>query len=155
MHPYNASFNKRFWLHLPDTRDIDEKRRNNVIEKIHQSAVTIANTRKVTLSEFRIVNQDPPALSDESIVKAMEDASKALNLTYKLMISRAYHDSLFMARWWLLFELGYVAFSTWPYNFALPKWSYSYDAFVSLYRFSICSLLVSLTNAQGKLDSEQ
>ncbi|KAF9605898.1 hypothetical protein IFM89_020777 [Coptis chinensis] len=83
---------------FPDTRDIDEKRRNNVIEKIHQSAITIAKTRKVKVLEFRIVNQDPPAPSDESIIKAMEDASKELNLTYKFMISRAYHDSLFMAR---------------------------------------------------------
>ncbi|KAF5200914.1 N-carbamoyl-l-amino acid hydrolase [Thalictrum thalictroides] len=81
-----------------DTRDIDEKRRNSVIEKIHHSAITIAKARKVKLSEFRIVNQDPPALSDESIIKAMEDASEELNLTRKWMISRAYHDSLFMAR---------------------------------------------------------
>ncbi|KAF3956610.1 hypothetical protein CMV_018279 [Castanea mollissima] len=53
-----------------DTRDIDEQRRNN----------------------------DPPALSDKSITEAMEAASKELNLPHKLMISRAYHDSLFMAR---------------------------------------------------------
>ncbi|CAN1279660.1 Ureidoglycolate hydrolase [Linum perenne] len=81
-----------------DTRDIDEKRRNGVIEKIHQSALGIAKKRSVTLSEFKIVNQDPPALSDKSVITAMEDASKELNLTHKLMISRAYHDSLFMAR---------------------------------------------------------
>jgi hypothetical protein len=29
----------------------------------------------------------------------MEFAAKQLNLEYKKMISRAYHDSLFMARW--------------------------------------------------------
>ncbi|GKU85821.1 hypothetical protein SLEP1_g440 [Rubroshorea leprosula] len=81
-----------------DTRDIDEKRRNTVIEKIHQSANTIAKNRRVNLSEFMIVNQDPPALSGKSIIEAMEVASKELNLTHKLMISRAYHDSLFMAR---------------------------------------------------------
>ncbi|KAF8388188.1 hypothetical protein HHK36_026854 [Tetracentron sinense] len=81
-----------------DTRDIDEKRRNIVIEKIHQSAITIAKNREVRLSEFKIINQDPPALSEESIIKAMEVASQELNLTHKLMISRAYHDSLFMAR---------------------------------------------------------
>lgn len=107
-----------------DTRDIDEKRRNNVIEKIHQSAITIAKTRKVTLSEFRIVNQDPPALSDESIVKAMEDASKALNLTYKLMISRAYHDSLFMARvspMGMIFIPCYKGYSHKPEEYASGK----------------------------------
>ncbi|KAL9410785.1 hypothetical protein AB3S75_044541 [Citrus x aurantiifolia] len=81
-----------------DTRDIDEKRRNSVIEKIHQSAITIAKNRGVTLSEFKIVNQDPPALSEKSIIEAVEAASKELNLTHKFMISRAYHDSLFMAR---------------------------------------------------------
>lgn len=81
-----------------DTRDIDENRRNNVIEKIHQSALAIAQKRGVKLSEFKIVNQDPPALSDDSIIKAMEASSQELNLEHKLMISRAYHDSLFMAR---------------------------------------------------------
>ncbi|XP_043717482.1 ureidoglycolate hydrolase isoform X1 [Telopea speciosissima] len=81
-----------------DTRDIDEKRRNTVVEKIHQSAMAIAKNRRVNLSEFKIINQDPPALSDKSIIRAMETASQELNLTHKLMISRAYHDSLFMAR---------------------------------------------------------
>lgn len=81
-----------------DTRDIDEKRRNQVIDKIHNSAITIAKTRKVSLSEFNIINQDPPAISDESIVKAVEAAAQELHLSHKLMISRAYHDSLFMAR---------------------------------------------------------
>lgn len=83
---------------MADTRDIDEDRRNAVIEKIHQSAITIAKNRGVKLSEFKIINQDPPALSDVSIIKAMESASQELNLSHKLMISRAYHDSLFMAR---------------------------------------------------------
>ncbi|XP_044486450.1 ureidoglycolate hydrolase [Mangifera indica] len=81
-----------------DTRDIDEKRRNIVVEKIHQSAVSIAKTRSVVLSEFKIINQDPPALSEKLIIEAAEAASKELKLTHKLMISRAYHDSLFMAR---------------------------------------------------------
>lgn len=86
-------------IFLADTRDIDEKRRNIVVEKIHQSAVSIAKTRGVVLSEFKIINQDPPALSEKLIIEAAEAASKELKLTHKLMISRAYHDSLFMARY--------------------------------------------------------
>lgn len=82
-----------------DTRDIDEERRNQVIEKIHETAIRITKTRGVKLTEFHIINQDPPALSDEAVVNAMETATKELNLTSKLMISRAYHDSLFMARY--------------------------------------------------------
>ncbi|KAJ4844599.1 hypothetical protein Tsubulata_011020 [Turnera subulata] len=85
------------WLEVAeDTRDIDEKRRNEVIEKIHESAVAIARKRGVNLS-FKILNQDPPAHSDKSVIEAVEVASKELNLTHKRMISRAYHDSLFMA----------------------------------------------------------
>ncbi|XP_065863143.1 ureidoglycolate hydrolase [Euphorbia lathyris] len=104
-----------------DTRDIDEKRRNKVIEKIQQSASTIAKTRKVKLSEFKIINQDPPALSDKSVIEAMEAASKELNLTHKLMISRAYHDSLFMARispMGMLFIPCYKGYSHKPEEYA-------------------------------------
>lgn len=85
-------------LLLPDTRDIDERRRNIVVDKIHQSAISIAKNRGVKLLDFKIVNQDPPALSDEAVIRAMEFASQQLKLSHKSMISRAYHDSLFMAR---------------------------------------------------------
>ncbi|CAN8232604.1 unnamed protein product [Cochlearia groenlandica] len=81
-----------------DTRDIDEARRNTVIKKIQESANMIAKRRKVKLSEFKIVNQDPPALSDKLVIKKMAEAAEEMNLSHKLMISRAYHDSLFMAR---------------------------------------------------------
>ncbi|XP_058745244.1 ureidoglycolate hydrolase isoform X1 [Vicia villosa] len=81
-----------------DTRDIDEERRNQVINKIHETAIRITKTRGVKLSEFHIINQDPPAPSDKAVINAMQTATKELNLTSKLMISRAYHDSLFMAR---------------------------------------------------------
>ncbi|XAR57361.1 ureidoglycolate amidohydrolase [Bertholletia excelsa] len=104
-----------------DTRDIDETRRNKVIEKIHQSGLAIAKKRNVTISAFRIVNQDPPAHSDKSIIKAMEAASQELNLSHKLMISRAYHDSLFMARispMGMIFIPCYKGYSHKPEEFA-------------------------------------
>jgi ureidoglycolate amidohydrolase len=69
-----------------------------VIEKVHESAINISQKRRVKLSEFNIVNQDPPALSDKSVIDAMEFATEQLNMSHKFMISRAYHDSLFMAR---------------------------------------------------------
>lgn len=87
------------WFLFLDTRDIDEERRNKVIEKLHESAIKIAQRRQVKLSEFKIVNQDPPALSEVSIISAMENAAMVSNLSYKFMISRAYHDSLFMSRY--------------------------------------------------------
>ncbi|XP_047179114.1 ureidoglycolate hydrolase [Vigna umbellata] len=104
-----------------DTRDIDEERRNKVVEKIHQSAIKITKTRGVKLSDFRVINQDPPALSDEAVIKAVEIATKELNLTSKLMISRAYHDSLFMARlspMGMIFIPCYKGYSHKPEEFA-------------------------------------
>lgn len=104
-----------------DTRDIDETRRNIVVEKIHQSATSIAKNRRVRLSEFKIINQDPPALSAEPIIKAMEHAARELNLSHKLMISRAYHDSLFMARispMGMIFIPCYKGYSHKPEEFA-------------------------------------
>ncbi|KAK7268791.1 hypothetical protein RIF29_21500 [Crotalaria pallida] len=104
-----------------DTRDIDEERRNHVIEKIHQSAIKITKTRGVKLSKFSIVNQDPPALSSEAVINAVETATRELNLTSKLMISRAYHDSLFMARlspMGMIFIPCYKGYSHKPEEFA-------------------------------------
>ncbi|KAK9069412.1 hypothetical protein SSX86_011315 [Deinandra increscens subsp. villosa] len=107
-----------------DTRDINEKRRNAVIEKIHESAVSISKRREVELLEFNIVNQDPPALSDESVIKAMESATQVLGLTHKKMISRAYHDSLFMARkapMGMIFIPCYKGYSHKPEEYASPE----------------------------------
>ncbi|MBA0767176.1 hypothetical protein Gotri_016114 [Gossypium trilobum] len=98
-------FRKNEELEQHDVRDIEESFRNAVINKIHKAAKSIAKKRKVTLSEFKIINQDPPAHSNGSVIKAVVHASGELNLTYKYMISRAYHDSLFMARWlWGMFS---------------------------------------------------
>ncbi|KAL8026382.1 hypothetical protein ABFX02_14G023100 [Erythranthe guttata] len=107
-----------------DTRDIDEKRRNLVIEKIHKSALRISKSREVNLSEFKIVNQDPPALSEDSIIEATESACQELKLSYKKMISRAYHDSLFMARispMGMIFIPCYKGYSHKPEEFAAPE----------------------------------
>lgn len=81
-----------------DVRDIDEARRDKVVAGIRASASSIAQKRNVRLTKFEIVNQDPPAQSGANIVQAARQAAESLGLEYKLMISRAYHDSLFMAR---------------------------------------------------------
>lgn len=107
-----------------DTRDIDEARRNTVIKKIQESAYTIARKRKVKLTEFKIVNQDPPALSDKLVIKKMAEASTELNLSHKMMISRAYHDSLFMARispMGMIFIPCYKGYSHKPEEYSSPE----------------------------------
>ncbi|PPR85833.1 hypothetical protein GOBAR_AA34861 [Gossypium barbadense] len=76
-------FRKNEELEQHDVRDIEESFRNAVINKIHKAAKSIAKKRKVTLSEFKIINQDPLAHSNGSLIKAVVDASDELNLTYK------------------------------------------------------------------------
>jgi hypothetical protein len=60
-------------------------------------AVEILEPPQVRISS-RIINQDPPASSHPDIVGAVAASAKALGLSTKNMVSRAYHDSLFMAR---------------------------------------------------------
>ena len=44
------------------------------------------------------INQDPPATCDPHLVGAIETAAAGRGFSCRRMISRAYHDSLFMAR---------------------------------------------------------
>ncbi|PNH09430.1 N-carbamoyl-L-amino acid hydrolase [Tetrabaena socialis] len=80
-----------------DIRDTDGPRRDSVVEGVLASAADIAHRRKVRVAS-RIINQDPPATCHASIVEAVAASAKQLGLSTKHMVSRAYHDSLFMAR---------------------------------------------------------
>jgi N-carbamoyl-L-amino-acid hydrolase len=53
--------------------------------------------RKVKVSESQI-NADTPAVSDPHIVATLEAICAAESIPYKKMVSRAYHDSTFIAR---------------------------------------------------------
>ncbi|CAK9234066.1 unnamed protein product [Sphagnum troendelagicum] len=104
-----------------DIRDIDEKRRDKVVDEIKRSAHEIAGRRRVTLTTFEIVNQDPPAQSGDQVVGAAIEAAELLGLEYQTMISRAYHDSLFMARiapMGMIFIPCYKGYSHRPDEFA-------------------------------------
>lgn len=80
-----------------DLRDIDPVRRESVIEAIRRDIAEIQTHRGVTITE-ELVNADPPATSDTTIVSTLEAVCTESGIPYKKMVSRAYHDSLFMAR---------------------------------------------------------
>lgn len=80
-----------------DLRDIDGANRDAVLAQIESETKRIASERGASV-EHRVLNADPPAISDEKIVAAAVAAAETLGLGYQKMISRAYHDSLFMAR---------------------------------------------------------
>lgn len=80
-----------------DVRDIDGQRRDTVVQSILDSAAAIAVKRKVKVTT-NLINQDPPASCDSRIQGSIAAAAQQLGLSTKHMVSRAYHDSLFMAR---------------------------------------------------------
>jgi ureidoglycolate amidohydrolase len=80
-----------------DVRDIDEVRRDTVLRKIELACEEIARRRGVR-AKLELVNADPPAHCDPQVVDALIQACETHGLPYKRMISRAYHDSLFMSR---------------------------------------------------------
>lgn len=80
-----------------DIRDTDPERRERVMHHVRSSNEEIAERRGVRIVEER-VNADLPARSSEEIVAAIEEACVELGIGSRQMVSRAYHDSLFLAR---------------------------------------------------------
>jgi ureidoglycolate amidohydrolase len=80
-----------------DIRDIDEVRRNGVLKAIEEACARVAAKRKVQITVVPI-NTDAPATASPRIMEAIADSASENGLAHKQMVSRAYHDSLFMAR---------------------------------------------------------
>lgn len=80
-----------------DLRDIDGTNRDLVMRQITGEAEKIAERREVQVSS-EILNADPPATCAGRVLDAAQEAADMLRLSSQKMISRAYHDSLFMAR---------------------------------------------------------
>ena len=80
-----------------DIRDIDPVRREGVMKAVRRDIDEIAARREVRISET-FVNADQPAISSPHIVEVLDEACRSLGAPAKHMVSRAYHDSSFMAR---------------------------------------------------------
>jgi len=79
-----------------DIRDTDVARRDGVMEAFHADIAEIERRRRVKVSE-ETINADAPAKSSEHIVAVLEELCEAEGASYKKMVSRAYHDSSFVA----------------------------------------------------------
>lgn len=107
-----------------DIRDTDGTRRDRVLEVLQATCNEVAQRRGVAIST-EMVNADPPATCDPAIVTAVEEAAKAAGKTSKRMVSRAYHDTLFMARIApvaMLFIPCRGGVSHRPDEYASPEW---------------------------------
>jgi ureidoglycolate amidohydrolase len=107
-----------------DIRDIDGARRDSVLNALREKCDELAGRRGVMIAT-ELVNADPPATCDPAILAALEDSAVAAGKTYKKMVSRAYHDSLFMARIApvaMLFIPCRGGVSHRPDEYASPEW---------------------------------
>lgn len=107
-----------------DIRDTDSARRDRVIETLKAACADVAGRRGVTVTT-ELVNADPPATCDPAILEAMETAAGEAGRSYKKIVSRAYHDSLFMARIApvaMLFIPCRGGVSHRPDEYASPEW---------------------------------
>ena len=80
-----------------DVRDTDLARRDGMVTRIRAAAAEIAERRSVQV-EVLLLNADPPATCSPDIMHAIRTAAEAEGLATETLVSRAYHDTLFMAR---------------------------------------------------------
>jgi ureidoglycolate amidohydrolase len=80
-----------------DIRDTNLERRNAVMRAIEAARQIISTKRQVFFQEH-LVNADAPAQCAPVVVEALSEACRKHELPNIPMVSRAYHDSLFMSR---------------------------------------------------------
>ncbi len=80
-----------------DLRDTLVSTRDAALQQIESAVKEICARRKIEFTMERL-NVDPPAICDAKTVELVERVAKQLDFSVKRMVSRAYHDSLFMAQ---------------------------------------------------------
>ncbi len=80
-----------------DVRDTDLARRDAMLSTIRAACDASAAERQVRI-EIELINADAPAQASSIITDAVAVSCRSLGLSSTPMVSRAYHDSLFMSR---------------------------------------------------------
>jgi ureidoglycolate amidohydrolase len=80
-----------------DLRDTDGPRRDAVLNGVLQTCADIASRRGVKI-ETEQLNADAPAQCSPTIVETVSNICKDRSISFRTMVSRAYHDSLFISR---------------------------------------------------------
>jgi ureidoglycolate amidohydrolase len=80
-----------------DIRDTDLTCRDRAVDQVRRAIGQVA-TARVVRAQTDLLNADPPARASLEVVAAIEASCAQLQLPSKRLVSRAYHDSLFMAR---------------------------------------------------------
>ena len=106
-----------------DIRDTDLLRRDAAMQQITSVAQVIAGKRQVSIRS-ELLNADAPATCAPVVVEALSQSCRNHNLDFLPMVSRAYHDSLFMSRvcpTGMLFIPCHNGYSHRPDEYASPE----------------------------------
>ena len=112
----------RAWLEI-DLRDTQMTTRDAALTQIEQAAAAICQRRGIHLDLERL-NMDPPATCDPGLVQTIEGICRTLGFSHRLLISRAYHDSLFMAQicpTTMIFIPSFKGYSHRPDEYSSPE----------------------------------
>ena len=80
-----------------DIRDTDLARRDRAMKAIERASQKIAAKRQVSI-ESEVLNADAPADCAPEVRAALADSCREHGFPFLEMVSRAYHDSLFVSR---------------------------------------------------------
>jgi len=80
-----------------DIRDTELQRRDSIMRSIETASDSISSKRQVSIHS-ELLNADAPADCAPAIIEALSQSCRKHELNFIPMVSRAYHDSLFMAR---------------------------------------------------------
>jgi len=106
-----------------DLRDTDLEARDGAIARIQKEAGEFCEARSVSMN-WEQINSDPPAICDSGLVELAEAKAQEFGFSNQRMISRAYHDSLFMARicpTTMIFIPCYKGYSHRPDEYSSPE----------------------------------
>ncbi|RYD42196.1 MAG: M20/M25/M40 family metallo-hydrolase [Verrucomicrobiaceae bacterium] len=106
-----------------DFRDTNREARDKALAKIGDGTREICQRRGIEI-DWQVINQDPPAICEPTLVALAESKAKAGGFSCQRMISRAYHDSLFMARicpTTMIFIPCYKGYSHRPDEYSSPE----------------------------------
>ncbi|MEM9777037.1 MAG: M20/M25/M40 family metallo-hydrolase, partial [Chloroflexota bacterium] len=80
-----------------DIRDTQLDSRDGMVDRVLAKIDEVCERRNIG-REVEILNQDDPCQSGPAVIEAAEAATQDLGHSYKKLVSRAYHDTLFMAQ---------------------------------------------------------
>ena len=106
-----------------DVRAREMPLRDAMLEEIRTGLTALARSRRVQY-EWQVLNHDPACQSDPRILAAISRSAEARGYAHLPLVSRAYHDTVFMARHFpaaMIFIPCHEGYSHRPEEFAAPE----------------------------------